>query len=230
MTTNLKTQVPEIKSPPRIRKLSSLYDINTPAVVIKKEEPRGTALRLVNRGFIFVTILLFSALGLSLFTINRLDRTNKEYNSVIDRIYPVVLSQKKELVKNKQQIDELQKINGRISYSRMQLLKGYKTMAARNNDSEHKYLEIQGKQKAYRKVLKSKLKMTGILKAEIALANTKIDSLQIQKDMLATQSEKNSELIQTLTAKLRDSVKQQQLLIQKNIAYLKTMGQEGSRQ
>ncbi len=225
---------PPIRELPQVRKISTLAELqptSTPVVqaVASKSTQKGKG-RFISWGLILVGTMLFGALGLALFTINRLDQSNKEYSALYQRIYQISLAQKSKIASLEGKLQFLGKVRDRLAFSRGQVMNGYRRRSAQYQDQKSQFLALKDKEKAYQRLLAAKTALAGIVQADLSLASAKFEAMQAQQKVLIAQVNEQTARVGELTSNLLKNINERKSLLRKNLMLRQELAQNTSNQ
>lgn len=208
------------KELPDIRQLTTLKDFQPPKIA---EPPvlRSPLLEKQPRhffpGIIIVGVLLLAALGLAVFTNNRLHKSNKEYAQMNKDLYQISLSLKSQLNETEKKLQLATKIKNRLAYSRQQLMKSYRIRTNQYQNVIQIYTALLGKEGNYKQILAAKNSQISQNSGNLRIAETRIAAFKEQQEILLVQVKERAEQIKDLTNKFMASINQQKVLIHENL-------------
>lgn len=215
-------QTPIQEQLPQIRRIAKLDDVRrvTPPREVRPPEKKIIPIQKPRAGltFFIIGLLFFLILGFELAVIYRYDKLNK-------RLYQISLSLKDRIVKLQNKLHYANKTVDKLVTSRKGLIRGYLNLGA-------DYKILQYKIGDYGTISMAKSSKINNLEGELRVLNARIQAAGAQNEVLANELRGRDEHIRELTAKLINSIGEQELMIDENlrikeeIAILKTQSVE----
>lgn len=204
---DIETPVTATEQLPQIRRISRLEDVRRvvppkPVVPPRKEIKPPQKPRLSLRFFI-IGLLFFGILGVEWAIIYKYDKLNK-------RLLQVSTILKNRVVVLQNRLQYANKINNKIIASRSRLINNYFNLASQ-------YKTLQFKMDDYRDISLAKLSKIDMLGGNLRVAYAQIEAVKVQNEVLARELGEKAEYIRELTAKLINSIGEQEFLVNENL-------------
>lgn len=225
------TTPPPVRELPRVRRFTTLPEVQSAQIdlPVLAKKPKEKKTRIISFGLILIGIMLFSALGLALFTINRLDQSNKEYEALYKRVYQISLSQKQRIARLEDEMMMLTRIKDRLALSRRQVINGYRRLAVRYQEQKNQYLALKNKEKGYQRLLAAKTVQAGVIQGSLNLASTQVEALAVQQKILRAQINEQTARVRELTSKLLANINKRKLLLRENLVLRQQLEQKNQQ-
>lgn len=203
----METQIPVQEQLPQIRRITRLDDVRR--VIPPKQVPlpekkiKPPQRSMTTPTFFIIGLLFLGVLGFELAVIYKYDKLNK-------RLYEISVSMKNRIATLQGRLRHADEIRDRLAASRIGWIRNYLDL-----DSQNKILQY--KIDNYGTLSMAKSSKIDALEGWMRVLNARIEAVDAQNEVLAKELNGKNEYIRELTAKLINSIGEQELLINENL-------------
>lgn len=197
---------------PQIRRVATLDDVRR--IVLPKKEMIPLQKSRARITSVVIGSLFFLVFGIELWFIYRYDKLNK-------RLYEIALSHKGRAMSLHKELKHTHKIVDKLVLSRKGLISNYLKMRSGN-------MILQYKIGNFKTISLAKSSMLDNLEGSLRVLNARIEAMDVQNEVLTNELKKKEEHIKELTAKLMDSIDEQEALVNENLMLKKQLAQQSA--